>query len=168
MSSIHLQASQARALARFAKAAPARRPRADRGKSRLDARVQARLFELLSCEEHMGVTAAMKLVARDCRRWGLRPPSRATIYNFAACVPTAVHQVADLPAHVRRALYNLDAASLVPEAQIVFYCFNYGDLRAVSFAAGRSWLALYQAGRTRGWRPKSRGLFQAVLRARRK
>ena len=71
-----------------------------------------------------------------------------------------------MPPWVRGALYNFDDESLVPEAQIAFYCFNYGDLRAMSYAAGLPWLALYQAVRTPGWRPKSRGVALAVLRVR--
>lgn len=74
--------------------------------------------------------------------------------------------MADLPPAVRDALYNLTADSEVPGHQVAFYCFNYGDSAAVSFAAGLPWLALYQAGRLPGFRPRSRGLFEAVMRAR--
>jgi hypothetical protein len=48
----------------------------------------------------------------------------------------------------------------------VFYCLNYGSLAAMSFAAGLPWLDLHQARHLRGWRPRSRGLLDAVLRAR--
>jgi hypothetical protein len=74
--------------------------------------------------------------------------------------------VSDLPEPVREALYNLDATSLVPGPQLAFYCFNYGDLAAVSFAAGLPWLDLYRALRMPGYRPKSRGLLEAVARVR--
>lgn len=54
----------------------------------------------------------------------------------------------------------------MPGPQLAFYCLNYGSLAAISYAAGLPWLDLYQAGRLRGWRPRSRGLLDAVLRAR--
>jgi len=101
-----------------------------------------------------------------CQRARVKPPSRATVYNYLARVRTPERLVRDLPAAVRAALYNLDDASRVPEAQIAFYCFNYGELGAICFAAGLPWLALYQARRMRGWRRTSRGLIDAVARAR--
>ena len=64
------------------------------------------------------------------------------------------------------ALYNLAPESEVPAHQVAFYCFNYGDLAAASFAAGLPWLALYQAARLPGWRARSRGLLEATLRVR--
>ena len=66
----------------------------------------------------------------------------------------------------RESIYNLGVESLVPEAQIAFYCFNYGDLSATSYAAGLPWLALDHAREIRGWRRKSRVLLDAVARAR--
>lgn len=71
-----------------------------------------------------------------------------------------------LPTDVRPCLYNLSDDATVPGRQLAFYCFNYGGGRAASFAAGLPWLDLYQAARLPGWRPKSRGLIQAVLRVR--
>jgi hypothetical protein len=103
---------------------------------------------------------------RAAERAGLRAPSRATLYNLLPVLPTRRRLRGELPPAVREALYNFDDQSAVPEAQIAFYCFNYGDGRAFSWAAGLPWLALYQAARMRGWRPKSRGLLEAVLRAR--
>jgi hypothetical protein len=82
-------------------------------------------------------------------------------------LPVPTYRVGDLPAPVQDALYNLEPDSEVPAHQLAFYCVNYGDLEAVSFAAGLPWLAIYQALRMRGYRPKSRGLIEAVARARR-
>lgn len=108
----------------------------------------------------------LSAVDDGCRREGLKRPSRASIYKLLATLPTPTYKVADLPPAVRDALYNLTAESEVPGHQVAFYCFNYGDLAAVSFAAGLPWLALYQAGRLPGFRPRGRGLFEAVMRAR--
>ena len=96
----------------------------------------------------------------------LRPPCRASVYNTLSKVPGHIYQVDDLSAHVRAALYNLAPTSRVPGHQLAFYCFNYGSLAAVSFAAGLPWIDLHQAGQLRGWRPRSRGLLRAAMRAR--
>ena len=104
---------------------------------------------------------------RTCSKRGLKAPSRATTYKLLTRLPVPIYRVADLPGSVRDALYNLEPESEVPAHQLVFYCFNYGDLEAVSFAAGLPWLAIYQAQRLRGFRPRSRGLIEAVARARR-
>ncbi len=105
-------------------------------------------------------------VAGCCRERGLRPPARATIYKLMATLPCPTHRVSDLPDAVRAALYNLAPESEVPAHQLAFYCFNYGDLQAVSFAAGLPWLAIYQARLLPGHRPKSRGLLDAVAKVR--
>jgi len=73
---------------------------------------------------------------------------------------------ADLPAAVQRSLHNLDEDTWVPARQVVFAAFNYGDVHAISFASGLPWLALYQADRVRGWRPKSHALLRAVMTGR--
>jgi hypothetical protein len=112
------------------------------------------------------VADVVQVLAERCRRAGLRPPSRATVYALLDKLPTQTHRIAELPIAVRNALYNLTANSEVPGHQLVFYCFNYGDLAAVSFAAGQPWLAIHQARRMPGYRPKSRGLLEAVVRAR--
>jgi len=109
----------------------------------------------------------LRRLGAECRRKGTTPPSRATVYSFLATVRTPERQVRNLPAVVQRALYNLERDSRVPEAQIAFYCFNYGELGALSYAAGLPWLALYQGRRMRGWRRRSRGLLEAVARVRR-
>jgi hypothetical protein len=104
---------------------------------------------------------------RTCSRRGLTAPSRATTYKLLTGLPVPTFRVADLPASVQDALYNLAPDSEIPAHQLAFYCFNYGTLEAASFAAGLPWLAIYQAMRLRGYRPKSRGLIEAVARARR-
>ncbi|MBI3182725.1 MAG: hypothetical protein HYZ28_11360 [Myxococcales bacterium] len=101
-----------------------------------------------------------------CRESGQRAPARGTLYSFMAKAPTRRYEQARLPKAVREALYNVDPKASVPGHQLAFYCFNYGDVSAVSFAAGLPWLALFQAARMRGFRPRSRGLLEAVLRAR--
>ena len=96
----------------------------------------------------------------------MRAPSRATLYQLMATTPPASQSIAELPPAVRAALYNLSDSGEVPGHQLAFYCFNYGGIEAMSFAAGLPWLALYQAARMRGWRARSRGLLAAVLSAR--
>lgn len=54
-------------------------------------------------------------------------------------LPTRVYRVAGLPPAARHALYNLGDDSHVPAHQLAFYCFNYGDSAAMSFAAGLPW-----------------------------
>jgi hypothetical protein len=104
----------------------------------------------------------LERVSEGCRRAGLRPPSRASLYKHLATLPTPTYRLAELPPAVRNALYNLGPDSSVSAHQVAFYCFNYGDLGAISFAAGLPWLALYQAQRLPGYRAKSRGLLDAV------
>jgi len=101
-----------------------------------------------------------------CRRERVEPPSRATVYKLLKSLPTSTYRVSHLPPRVRHALYNLGPESDVPAHQLAFYCFNYGDLAAVSFAASLPWLAIHQALRLPGYRARSRGLAEAVARAR--
>lgn len=101
-----------------------------------------------------------------CREQGLVPPSRSSVYKIMAVAPCPRRRMGDLPGAVREALYNLEPDSEVPEHQIAFYCFNYGDSRAMSFASGLGWLAIYQALRLPGHRPGSRSLMRAVAAAR--
>lgn len=111
--------------------------------------------------------ALLAQLRSKCASRGLNAPSRATAYKLLTSLPVPTYRVADLPDAVQSALYNLQPDSLVPAHQLAFYCVNYGDLEAVSFAAGLPWLAIYQALRMRGHRPRSRGLLEAVARARR-
>ena len=101
-----------------------------------------------------------------CASAGLRPPSRASLYNAFSSIDAHSYAIQSLPPAVIDVLYNLDPGGMVPGHQLAFYCFNYGTLAAVSYAAGLPWLDLYQARRLRGWRPRSRGLLQAVMRVR--
>ena len=108
----------------------------------------------------------LRQVGDRCRSNGLRPPSRAAAYKLLTSLPAPTFRVDTLPSPVREALYNLAPDSEVPAHQVAFYCFNYGNLSAISFAAGLPWLALYQARRLPGYRPKSRGLLDAVAHVR--
>ncbi len=109
----------------------------------------------------------LREVGERCHRGGLTAPSRATIYKLLLTLPGPEYRAGNLPESVQRALYNLAPESIVPGRQVAFYCFNYGDLPALSFAAGLPWIALYQALRMPGYRKKSRGLIEAVCAARR-
>jgi len=132
----------------------------------MDRRVLAWLGEAAGGYDRPPMADVLRQVGERCRTGGLAPPSRATLYKLLATLPTPIYRVAELPPAVRNALYNLTADSEVPAHQVAFYCFNYGDCAAMSFAAGLPWLALYQAQRMPGYRDKSRGLLDAVARAR--
>lgn len=140
--------------------------RSDRGRFRLPGPVSDRLQALLKTMERPTIRSLQSDLERYCQKVGFRPPSRATLYAFLAIAPTPAYLPTDLPSWVQDALYNLDLTVPVPGHQLAFYCFNYGDLRAVAFASGLPWLALYQAARMRGFRPKSRGLLDAILKVR--
>lgn len=112
------------------------------------------------------MTVVHRHLTEFCAKRGMRPPSRATLYNVLTRIEGHVYDISVLPSHVREALYNLAPDGTVPGHQLAFYCFNYGTLAAVSYAAGLPWLDLYQASRLRGWRPLSRGLLRAVERVR--
>lgn len=144
-----------------------RKPRSDRGKTRIDPRVVDCLSRLASGQERPRMKEMLRELNAACDRRGLEAPSRATVYKLLARLPAPTYRLGELPAPVRDALYNLAPDSDVPAHQLAFYCFNYGSLEAVSFAAGLPWLAIYQAMRLRGYRPKSRGLIEAVTRTRR-
>jgi hypothetical protein len=112
------------------------------------------------------MAAIQRHLAEWCASRDLRPPSRASLYNTLSRLPGHVFPIRSLPPHVQGALYNLGPDGEVPGHQLAFYCFNYGSLRAVSYAASLPWLDLYQAQHLRGWRPRSRGLLQAAMRVR--
>ena len=145
---------------------PARLPRSDRGRSRLDPRVLAAVADVLSGHDRPGMAEALAEIERRCRRARVRPPSRATVYKLLDTLPTRSYRFRDLPPAVQDALYNLGPGSEVPGHQVAFYGFNYGDLAAVSFVSGLPWLALRQALKLPGWRARSRGLAEAVARTR--
>jgi hypothetical protein len=168
LSIVDIRASEDRARRRLSGSAvpTGRRPRSDRGKSRLDARVLTALAEAASGYDRPLMSALLTRLDERCRQARIATPSRATLYKILPMLPTPRYRAGALPPPVRQALYNLTAESDVPATQVVFYCFNYGDTRAMSFAAGLPWLALYQALRLPGYRSKSRGLLEAVARVR--
>jgi hypothetical protein len=161
-----LAESLKRAEERFGSAPPRRKRRSDRGRPRLPGEVLERLHELLSGQERLPVREITARLAEYCESHGLPTPARATIYQAMRRAPTACYRVGDLPAAVRQTLYNLADDTQVPGHQLAFHCLNYGGLEAASYAAGLPWLALYQAARLGGWRARSRGLLEAILRTR--
>jgi hypothetical protein len=160
-----LAKSQRRAEERLGRTSKRRR-RSDAGRSRLDQAVLEELHAQILGVERPPLAAIGRHLAEWCARRGLRPPSRASLYNTLRRVPGHVYPVASLPRQVQEALYNFGADGEVPGHQLAFYCFNYGSMPAVSYAAGLPWIDLYQAVYLRGWRPRSRGLLQAALRVR--
>jgi len=112
------------------------------------------------------MTALHRSLAALCVERGLRPPARASLYNALPRLPGHSYAVADLPAPVAGTLYNLARTSRVPGHQLAFHCLNYGGVAAISWAAGLPWLDLYHARRLRGWRARSAGLLNAIMRAR--
>jgi hypothetical protein len=143
-----------------------RRPRSDRGKPRVDPRVIELLAARVGGYSPPPMTGILRELSEGCKERGLAPPSRATVYNLLPKLPTPALRWGDLPLAVRSALYNLGPGGRAPAHQVVFYCFNHGDLAAMSFAAGLPWLALYQALRMPGHRPRCRALLEAAARAR--
>lgn len=169
MSAFDLESSWQRAQTRLkqgSRGAGSRRQRSDRGVSRLDLRVLSRLRELLHGHDRPPMRQITKQLQSFCSREGLRMPSRATLYETMNRLECPDYEVAQLPEEARASLYNLSAEGKVPGHQLVFHCLNYGGLKAASFAAGLPWLALYQAARLPGWRPRSRGLLTAICRVR--
>ena len=168
MSAFNLQESLARAEKRLgpSRNTVGKRRRSDRGVSRLDPKVIDRLALVASEKERPRMIDMMRDLAAICAKARITPPSRATVYKLLDKLPVPSYAVGDLPEAVRDALYNLGRTYEVPAHQLAFYCFNYGTIDAVSFAAGLPWLAIYQALRLPGYREKSRGLALAVARAR--
>lgn len=141
-----------------------RRLRSDRGCSRLPAQVEKRLQTLLSASDpaRPSLGKVHRELARFCRAARLPVPARATVYNaLARVVPPSLSR-AGLPESVRTALHNVGGRE-VPGHQVVFAALNYGDTRALSYAAGLPWSCLRGAARLRGWRPKSLALLRAVM-----
>jgi hypothetical protein len=169
MPSFNLDDAMVRAAERFDSldnAAKPRRARADRGRSRMPEPIRAFLNEVLSGVDRPRFLDIETEVARFSKNRGLPCPSRATLYHYFASAPAGTLDWNDLPIAVQRALYNLGEGVRVPAHQVVFAAFNYGDIEAISFASGLPWLALYQADRVRGWRPKSHSLLRAVMKGR--
>lgn len=164
MAAFDIESSIGRAQRRLGRGT--RKARADRGELRLDPRVIECVAASVGGFDRPPMSRLLADVSERCRRHGLAAPSRATVYKLLRVIDGARHCVKGLPGPVQAALYNLAADSVVPERQVAFYCFNYGELAAISFAAGLPWLALYQARHMPGHRPRGLGLLRAVLRAR--
>jgi hypothetical protein len=143
-----------------------RRRRVDAGRSRLRPELLSELRALVLAAERPSMMAVQRRLAAFARERGWRPPSRAALYAALARIDGSRFEASSLPEPARAALYNLAVDALVPGHQLAFYCFNYGSIEAQSFAAGLPWLDLHQASLARGWRPRSRGLLLAALRAR--
>jgi hypothetical protein len=126
------------------------------------------LRKSLLADERPHLPSLIGALKTFCHHKSLPCPSRASVYKLLDRIDGHSYRMSELPPAVRAALYNLGPDAIVPGHQVAFYCFNYGDLSAVSFASGMPWLDLRQAARLRGWRPKSRGLLEAVCRIRRR
>jgi hypothetical protein len=157
--------SQRRARQRLGRASRRRR-RSDAGRSRLPDNVLAELRAAALGHDRPSMMALQRRISDVCASVGLRPPARASLYNAFARIEGHTYSMAQLPPPVVEALYNLALDGTVPGHQLAFYCLNHGSLAAMSYAAGLPWLDLYQARHVRGWRPRSRGLLTAVMRAR--
>lgn len=164
MSAFNLQKSFARAEKRLRRTGTRRR--SDRGQLRLNTKVLAKLQALLEGQERPAVRDLLQQMRVFCAPLGLRAPARATVYQAMALLPSPAFSIDELPPQARETLYNLSSKGSVPGHQLAFYCLNYGGAQAMSFAAGLPWLTLYQAARLPGWRPRSRGLLEAILKAR--
>lgn len=88
-----------------------RRSRSDRGASRLDEQVEAELVRLLSGKQRPDMTKVAAALRDYATARGLRPASRATLYNALQRIPLAVCDWQALPAEVRQSLYNWRADS---------------------------------------------------------
>ena len=166
MSTLSFAEAVRRAERRDSAGEPDRRPRSDRGRSRLAPELLAELVAALETQERPSMSEVHRRLAELARRRGLRPPARSTIYEVIDSLPGPELLVEELPPSVRRALWNVAQTGPVPASQVAFHCLQSGAVDAMSFAAGLPWLALHQAARRRGWRPKSRGVLAAVLSAR--
>ncbi len=168
MSAFDLSASFERARRLFGDTGlePTRRQRSDRGVPRLGAEVMEEIRRLVSGQDRPRMVDILAEVGRFCRSRGLRPPSRAALYRLLERIPGHEYRIAELPDDVRATLHNVDPAAAVPGSQLAFHCFNYGNSRALSFAAALPWIDLYQALRKRGWRARSRGLIEAICKRR--
>jgi hypothetical protein len=160
-----LEETQRRAALRLDRISTRRR-RSDAGQSRLHALVIRELRRAVLRQDPPSMTRLQRQLVAACTSSGIKPPARASLYNTLARIEGHRYRMADLPGYVVQALYNLAPTGEVPGHQLAFYCFNYGSMPAISYAAGLPWLDLYQAMRGRGWRPRSRGLLAAVMRAR--
>ncbi len=70
------------------------------------------------------MAALQQRIAAACTATGVKPPSRASLYNAPARTDPRSFPVSALPTHVVESLYNLGTAGAVPGPQLAFYCFN--------------------------------------------
>lgn len=159
-SELSLQGSLSRAADRLGFGT--RRRRSDRGHSRLPRVIDAKLGALLRGRERPSITEVHAALGRFCEERGLKAPSRATVYNAIDRAEAPSYSWDELPEEVRSLLHNV-APGRIPGPQVAFAAFNYGESRALSFAAGLPWLCLHHAARVPGFRPKSLALLEAVL-----
>lgn len=143
------------------------RPRSDRGKMRLGPKVQDILIGLLADQERPSMRDLLRALEERCQTRGCKFPSRASVYHFLEKVVVHQFSISDLPKTVQACLFNLDPEGEIPGHQLVFYLINYGELPELCYAAGMPWIDLYQALRLRGYRPKRRGLLEAIALLRR-
>jgi hypothetical protein len=137
--------------------------------SRSDPKVEAWLTELFAGREKPSFSAVHRDLCARCQTEGLSAPTRSSLYNAMRRVAVPSIRWDALPEAVVASLYNAvaeDPAQLVPGDHVVFYAFNYGSPRALSYASGMPWLCLLRADARRGWRPKSHALLRAVMRFR--
>lgn len=120
------------------------------------------LLELLDVPERPSITAVHEALGKRCRGLRIRPPSRATIYNALDRVEPPLYDAGELPPSVQACLHNVGKRN-IPGAQVVFAAMNYGEPRALSFAAGMPWPCLRRASMLPGFRPKSLALLRAIL-----
>jgi hypothetical protein len=157
--------SMARAETRLGKGGAARRKRSDRGGSRLVPKVEAKLRALLGAHDLPPILDVHRHVISWCKKARLAPPSRATLYNAIERVEPPTYETSKLPDSVRACLHNVGGEH-VSGAHVVFAAFNYGDTRALGFAAGLPWACLHRAASIPGFRPKSLALLRSVMRYR--
>jgi hypothetical protein len=143
-----------------------RKERSDAGVSKIDPEIGAFLESKLSLYDRPSIGKLIAELSDFCRTNGLKAPSRITVYRFIETMGPPSYEIAELPGHVREALYNLGDSGHIPGDQLAFYCFNYGGPAAVSFASGLPWICLHAAKRMNGYRPGGRGLLEAVVNTR--
>ena len=160
-----LKTSLKNAALRFSRTSERQR-RSDAGKSRLDPSMQRELADLLRAHDRPSISAIVARLNSRARALRVRVPSRASIYNFMPRCPPHHYAIGGLPDAVCASLYNLGPSGRISGPHVVFYAFQHGELRAISFASGLPWIDLYLADRMRGWRTHSQGLLRAVLKYR--
>src|SRR5689334_15205311 len=115
MSFFNLSRSLARAEERLKdRPPPGRRPRSDRGKSRLSPVAQATLTRLLSDRDKPRMSDVLAALRKACVAAHQPCPSRAAVYQFLDRAPVPLFEVSALPLPVQRALYNVAPEARVP------------------------------------------------------